>query len=400
MAVSFGPSGPILAVVSIHLDHAATTPLRPEIAELIASVGALGLGNPSALHAAGRRARRMLDDARDEVADVLGADSDEIVFTSGGTEANDLAVNGVAERRPGVVLCSAVEHDSVLEPVRALDGRVVAVDDRGRLSLDALGGTLTRERDADGVALVSVMLVNNENGVRQPLDEAAALTRELAPGTPVHTDAVQAAAWLDLAVHAASADLVTVTAHKLGGPVGTGALVVRSGTSVAARLRGGGQENERRSGTQNVVGAIAFARALSLAAAERDDAAARAASLRDRFVEGITVGVDAVVEPARPERDDRAGLVGGTVQVCFPGLESEALLFLLDDAGVEASAGSACAAGALEPSHVLAAMGVPAPVARGALRISVGRDTTPDDIDRAVEIVTGVVTRLAKGQAA
>lgn len=384
----------------IHLDHAATTPLRPEIAEIVASTAAAGLGNPSSLHAAGRRARRLLDDARDELAAVVGATSDEIVFTSGGTEANDLAVHGVAARRGGTVLCSAVEHDSVLEAVRLLAGRTVAVDPRGRLRIDALEAELARARDTTGVALVSVMLVNNENGVRQPLHDVRVLVDEIVPGTPVHTDAVQAAAWLDLSTAAASADLVSLTGHKLGAPVGVGALVVRRGVRIAPRLRGGGQENERRSGTQNVVGAVALARAMSLAAAERDVTHARAAALRDRFVEGILTAVEGTVEPAMAGHDDRGGLVGGTAQVCFPGLESEALLFLLDEAGVEASAGSACAAGALSTSHVLAAMGVPGDVARGALRISVGRGTTETEIDRAVTIVADAVTRLREARAA
>lgn len=381
----------------IHLDHAATTPLRPEVAELIGTLGASGLGNPSSLHASGRRARRRLDDARDEVAACLGVTSAEIVFTSGGTEANDLAVHGVAAQRPGVVLCSAVEHDSVLEPVRVRQGRTVAVDPGGRVRPEVLERELGT---ADAVALVSVMAVNNENGVRQPLAEVAEVIDTVAPGTPLHTDAVQAAAWLDLTGIAAVAELVTLTAHKLGGPVGVGALVVRDGTPIAPRVRGGGQENERRSGTQNVVGAAAFARALSLAAAEREDAASKAAALRDRFVSGVVSLVDGVVVPADPNAAAGPELAGGTVQVCFPGVESEALLFLLDEAGVEASAGSACAAGALEPSHVLAAMGVPDRLARGALRISVGPDTTADDIDRAVQVVAASVARLGGVQAA
>lgn len=366
----------------------------------MARTGALGLGNPSSLHAAGRRARRLLDDARDEIADLLGVDSSEIVFTSGGTEANDLAIRGVAERRDGVVLCSAVEHDSVLAAVAAVGGETVGVDERGRLSLDALRDTLVAAPRRGGVALVSVMLVNNENGVRQPLADVVRLVTDFAPGTPVHTDAVQAAPWLDLAAATAEADLVTVTAHKLGGPVGVGALVVREGTPLAARLAGGGQENERRSGTQNVVGAVAFARAMTLAAAERAEVAARVGELRDRFVEQLLAAVDGVVEPATPDHGDRSGLVGGIVQLCVRGVESEALLFLADEAGLEASAGSACAAGALEPSHVLAAMDVPADVARGALRISVGRGTTGDDVDRAAAIVADAVTRLRGVRAA
>ncbi len=359
---------------------------------------ALGLGNPSSRHTAGRRARRVLDDARDEVADVLGVEPGEVVFTSGGTEGDDLAVHGVAAARPGRVLCSAVEHDAVLEAVRAVGGSTVAVDARGRLDLGDLERHLVGD-EAD-VALVSVMTVNNENGVHQPVLEAAAMVRDLAPDTFVHTDAVQAAGWLDLRAEAGAVDLLTITAHKLGGPVGVGALIVRGDTPLTPRLRGGGQENERRSGTQNVAGAVGLARALSLAASERDGTVRRVAALRDRFADAVVAAVGDVHEPACGKHRDRDHLVGGTVQLCFGGVESEALLFLLDEAGVEASAGSACAAGALEPSHVLAAMGVSAELARGALRISVGRDTTEDEIDFAVGVVVDAVNRLRGVKAA
>lgn len=386
--------------MSVHLDHAATTPLRDEVVEEMAAIHRLGLGNPSSRHAAGRRARRLLDDARDEVADLFGVDASEIVFTSGGTEADDLAVRGVAARRPGTVLCSAVEHDAVLEPTRAAGGRTVAVDARGLVSLDDLADALEAAAGAGGVSLVSVMAVNNENGVRQPVEAVSSLVDRIAPGTPVHTDAVQAAGWMDLRDLAARVDLMTVTGHKLGGPVGTGVLVVRDGTPLSARLLGGGQENERRSWTQNVAGAVGLARALTLAAGERDAVAPRVSALRDRFADAVVATVDAVVEPANPDHGDRGNLVGGTVQLCFPGVESEALLFLLDEAGVEASAGSACAAGALEPSHVLEAMGVDPAVARGALRVSVGRTTTAEEIDRAVQVVVDAVGRLRRVRAA
>ncbi len=384
----------------MYLDHAATVPLRDEVAEVTDEVRARPLGNPSSLHGSGRRARRLLDDARDEVAEVLGADPGGVVFTSGGTEANNLAVHGVAERRAGAVVCSAVEHDSVLEPVRYRGGRIVAVDAHGTVDLDDLADQLEAAAADGGVALVSVMLVNNENGVAQPLDAVAATVAEHAPGTPVHTDAVQGAAWLDLATATAAADLVTLTGHKIGAPVGTGALVLRGAPPLAAHLLGGGQEDERRSGTQNVVGAVGLARALSLAAAEREQAAMRAATLRDRFADAVTAALDDVVEPAGTGPSGRDRLVGGTVQLCFEGVESEALLFLLDQAGVEASAGSACAAGALEVSHVLTAMGVPDHLAAGALRISVGRDTTEADIDLAVAAVVDAVERLRGARAA
>lgn len=384
----------------VRLDHAATTTLRPEAAAAVAEAQASGLGNPSAVHAAGRRARRLLDDARDELATLLGARPGEVVFTSGGTESDDLAIHGVAAARPGRVLCSAIEHEAVLEPVHLLGGRIVDVDARGRLSLDALERELKAARDDGGVALVSLMLVNNENGVRQPLDEAVALVHALAPGTPVHTDAVQAAGWLDLRIAAASADLVSISGHKFGAPVGVGALIVRGGTPLVPRLLGGGQERERRSGTTDVAGAIGLAVAARSAAAERDSTSARVAALRDRLAAQLMTRIPGVVEPARADGTDRAHLVGGTVQLCIEGVEGEALLFLLDEAGIEASAGSACAAGALDPSHVLAAMGVPRSLARGALRLSLGHDSTDEDVDRAVAMIPDAVDRLRPGRAA
>ncbi len=236
-----------LPVVRVCLDHAATTPVRAEAAAAFAEAVQRGLGNPSSVHASGRAARRALDDARDEVATFLGAGPGEVVFTSGGTEADDLAVNGVADARPGRVLCSAVEHDAVREPVLARGGSTVAVRSDGVLDLDDLERQLRGAgRAGEDLSVVSLLLVNNENGVRQPLDEAAGLVRDLAPGALVHTDAVQAAGWLDLAIHAAAADLVSISGHKIGAPAGIGALVVRDGVALEPRLRGGGQERERR----------------------------------------------------------------------------------------------------------------------------------------------------------
>ncbi len=384
-----------LSTVRVRLDHAATTPVRAEAAAALTEAVQRGLGNPSSVHASGRAARRALDDARDVVANFLGAEPGEVVFTSGGTEADDLAVNGVADARPGRLLCSAVEHDAVREPVLARGGSTVAVRADGVLDLDELERELRAVGRVDeDISLVSLMLVNNENGVRQPLDEAVRLVRDLAPGALVHTDAVQAAGWLDLALHAAAADLVSISGHKIGAPAGIGALVVRDGVVLEPRLRGGGQERERRSGTPNVAGAIALAVAVGLVAAERDRTRPRVAALRSRLLAGLEADIDGLVEPARSGTEAHPEPVGGTIQVCIPGVEGESLLFLLDDAGVEASAGSACAAGALDPSHVLAAMGVPRDLARGALRLSLGHTSTDTDVDRALEVIPAAVAQL------
>ena len=347
------------------------------------------LGNPSSVHASGQAARRVLDDARDLLAEVLGAKSSEIVFTSGGTESDNLAVTGVLARRPGRALCTTIEHEAVLEPVHAAGGGTVPVNKLGIVDLGALAAQLD-----DEVSIVSVMTANNENGVVQPIAEVAALVHERAPGAVFHTDAVQAAGWLDLSTAAANADLVAISGHKFGAPIGSGALVVREGTALAPVLLGGGQEHERRSGTPNVAGAMALAVAARLAAEGRGAFVARVAPLRDRLADGLCATIDGVIEPARPANGDRSGLAPGIVQVCIAGVEGEALLFLLDEAGVDASAGSACAAGALDPSHVLAAMGVPAEMARGALRLSLGHTTTDSDVDRALEVIPAAVAQL------
>ena len=380
-----------LRTVRVYLDHAATTPPRPEALAAMADVLARQLGNPSSVHASGQAARRALDDARDVLAEVLGAKSSEIVFTSGGTESDNLAITGVLARRPGRALCSTIEHEAVLEPVHAADGCTVPVTKLGVVDLDALAAKLD-----DTVSIVSVMTANNENGVIQPIAEIAALVHERAPGAVFHTDAVQAAGWLDLSVVAAQADLIAISGHKFGAPIGSGALVVREGTKLAPLLLGGGQEHERRSGTPNVAGAMAVAVAARLAAESRDEFVARVSRMRDRLADGLCATIDGMIEPALPANCDRSGLAPGIVQVCIAGVEGEALLFLLDEAGVDASAGSACAAGALDPSHVLAAMGVPGEMARGALRLSLGHTTTEADVDRALDVIPAAVAQLRR----
>lgn len=361
----------------VYLDHAATSPLRPEVAEAVDEVRRAGLGNPSGAHRLARAARRRLDEAREEIATLLGRRPGEVVFTSGGTEADNLAVFG----SPGPWACSAVEHHAVLDPVRSLGGRVLDVDRFGRV--DPTGAT--------GAAFVSVMLVNNETGA---VNDLAAVRAAIGEAPVLHTDAVAAARWLDVAAAAAPADLVTISGHKLGAPVGVGALVVGSRVPLTARQLGGGQERERRSGTVDVAGAVALATALRLAVAERAEVVPRVGALRDRLVDGIRQGVpDAVVTAEGAER------VAGTAHVCVPGLSSEALLFLLDEGGVCASAASSCASGAQQASHVLAAMGVDPVVGRGSLRFSLGPGTTGADVDRAAAVVVAAVDRLRSAAA-
>ena len=373
-----------------YLDHAATTPMRPEA--LAAMVPALrdGYGNASGAHALARQARAALDGARDDLAEVVGCAPGEIVYTSGGTEADNLAVRGVLGARGGTVVCTAIEHHAVLHPVEAAGGRVVGVDRRGVVDLDALAAAV----DGD-VALVSVVLVNNEVGTVQPLAEIAEVVRQRAPGALLHTDAAQALCWLDLRQHTACADLITLASHKCGGPVGSGALVVRAGVTIHAQQLGGGQERERRSGTQDVAGALGFAAAAVAAVAEREALVARAGAWRDELVAAVRAGVPGAIESAVPDGDGRHHLVAGVANLCLPAVDSEALLFQLEhDHGVLASAASSCASGAQEPSHVLAALGIDRALAAGSLRLSLGWSTTQADIDAACAGVPDAARRL------
>jgi cysteine desulfurase len=375
-----------------YLDHAATTPLRPEArAAMLPWLGGGAFGNPSGAHAVARAARQAVDEARDAVAGVLACAPNEVVFTGGGTEADNLAVLGVAAARPGApLLATAVEHHAVLEPLARAGGTTFAVRPNGRADLDALVDAL---RERPGTALVSVMAANNEVGVVQPVADVARLVRRHAPEAVVHTDAVQAAAWLDVGALVAGAHLVSLSGHKLGGPQGVGVLVVRRGTPLRARSLGGGQERELRSGTHNVAGIVGLATALVAAAEGRDEEVARVASLRDRLAEGLRAEVPDVVETAAPD-GDRSHLLPGTVHLTIAGVESESLLFLLDEAGVCASAASACASGAQEASHVLAAMGTPPAATTGALRLTLGWTSTDADVDRVLDVLPAAVARL------
>ena len=373
-----------------YLDNAATTPLRAEALEAMLPFLTGRFGNPSGGHRVARDARLALDEARDEVADVLGCQPGEVVFTAGGTEADNLAVLGVVAARGGTAVCPAAEHHAVLHAVHAVGGRVVGTGPDAAVDLEQLAAALDDLRGQ--VAVVSAMTANNEVGTLTPLAEVAAVVAERAPGAALHTDAVQAAGWCDLRALAAPAALVSVAAHKLGGPKGVGCLVVRAGTPLRPLLHGGGQERDRRSGTQDVAGVVGFATALRLAAEERVEAGARAGALRARLLTRLEGEVGRVVASVPLER-----ALPGHLHVRIEGCEGEALLVLLDDAGVCASAGSACASGAVEPSHVLLAMGVPKAEALTSLRLSIGRATTVADVDAAADAVAAAAARLRAG---
>lgn len=376
-----------------YLDHAATTPMRAEAVEAMLPFFSEQFANPSGSHRFARHVRKAIDEARDDVADVLGCQPGEIIFTSGGTEADNTAIFGALERRSGIAVCPAVEHHAVLHAVESRHGRVVGVDASAHVNLDALADVLAGA--ADHVSVVSVMAVNNEVGTITDIAAVAEVVRRSTPHAVLHTDAVQAACWLDLGTITPHVDLMSLSAHKFGGPKGVGLLMARSGTDFAPLIVGGGQERERRSGTHNVAGIIAMTVALRATHQERAAENHRVAGLRDELVDGLRAELDGVHETV-----ERTRKVSGSAHVCIDGIENEALLYLLDESGICASAASSCASGAMEPSHVLAAMGVSRERAVGALRLTLGHTTTPDDVCRATAVIADAVRRLRKGRAA
>lgn len=371
----------------VYLDYNATAPLRPEVRETLAAALDL-VGNPSSVHGFGRACRSAVEHARAQVAALVGARPSEVVFTSGGTEANNLALRGAAPGRRLVV--SAIEHESVL--AAAPDAARVPVNAQGVVDLDALDARLAA-LDADGgpPACLSLMLANNETGVLQPVAEAARLAH--ARGALVHCDAVQAAGRLPLDRAALGVDLLTLSAHKLGGPQGVGALVVRDGLTLPALLRGGGQERGRRAGTENVAGIAGFGRAAELALSDLD-AAAGLAALRD----GLERRIRALVPTVRLFGAG-APRLANTSCIGLPGLPGETQVMALDLAGVAVSAGAACSSGKVRASHVLRAMGADPAEAGSAIRVSLGWATGPADIDRFIEAWTALHRRVASAPA-
>lgn len=376
----------------VYLDHAATTPMRPEAVAAMQPFHDQLFANPSGSHRFAREARRVVDESRDDVADVLGCLPGEVIFTGGGTEGDNAAILGAMRRLGAHAVCSAAEHHAVLHCVeygaRHGQGTVVGVTSLGHVDLDHLRDVLAGLVVRDIVPVVSVMAVNNEVGTITPMADVARIVRDTAPRAVLHTDAVQAASWMDLSEMTALVDVLTLSSHKFGGPKGAGVMYQRNGVHLEPLILGGGQERDRRSGTHNVAGIAATAAALRATATHRVEECGRVEALRHRLLEGLERcgGVAVTVPPAAS--------VPGIVHVCVEGIESEALLYLLDEEGVCASAASACASGAMEPSHVLAAMGVPRQRAMGALRLSLGHTTTEADIDRAVAAVGAAIRRL------
>jgi cysteine desulfurase len=424
-------------MTSVYLDHAATTPMRPEaIAAMTEELARVG--NPSSLHAAGRRARRVVEESREEIAEVFGARPSEVIFTSGGTEANNLAIKGLfwarqdasspsapapATPAPGTpapatpapatrsrLLTTSIEHHAVLDPARWLEqaqGASVTwlgVDDIGLVHADELRAAVSAD-----VALVSVMWANNEVGTIQPVAELAAVARE--HGVPFHTDAVQAAAQIPLNFAASGVSAMTISAHKLGGPVSAGALILARDVQPVPVLHGGGQERDIRSGTLDTPAIRAFAVAAVCCARSLESESVRLTALRDDLIgQVLAIVPDAILNGPPPSvtvNDAGPGLgsspgtgrLPGNVHFSFPGCEGDALLMLLDAQGIACSTGSACTAGIAEPSHVLLAMGADESRARGSLRFSLGHTSTPADVAALVAALPAAVERARRATA-
>ncbi len=379
----------------VYLDHAATTPVDPEVAEAMARVLRDVPGNPSSIYAEGRRARALVDLAREEVAAALGAESAEIVFTSGGTEADNLAIRGVLKARRGEddktgphLVISSIEHHAVLDTAADLERHAhvrvatVAVDRDGRVDPRDVANAI-----GEATALVSIMHGNNEIGTIQPIEAIGAICRER--GVAFHTDAVQTVGILPFDVRTLPVDLVSVNAHKFYGPKGVGALYVRRGTRIATLQTGGGQEKGRRTGTENVAGIVGLGVAMRLSTERREVEAAKQRGLRDRIMEGVRARVPGAILTGHPTER-----LPNNASFCFPGTQGEALIVALDLAGFSVSSGSACTSGETEPSHVLLAIGLERDVAQGSLRVTVGRDTTEVDVDAFVAALAPIVERI------
>ena len=375
----------------IYLDHSATTPVRPEVLEAMLPFLREHHGNAGSLHRFGRNCRRAVETAREQVAALINAEPREILFTSGGTESDNLAIRGIVEARDGAakrMITTAVEHHAVLHTGESLartnrvDLQIVGVDRGGLVDPDAVEALL-----GDETVLVSVMHANNETGVVQPLERIGALCRER--GIPFHSDTVQSVGKLPLDVRKLPLDLAAISGHKLYGPKGIGALFVRSGTGIEPQAVGGAQERGRRAGTENVAGIVGLGRACELLSGELQSTSKQMEVLRDRLQEGVLATV-----PYAGINGSTAHRLPNSLNMAFNDLDGERMMFALDQEGIAVSTGSACTAGSLDPSHVLLAMGQSHEHASSAIRFSLGRDNTEEEIDRVISLLPGLVEQL------
>ena len=380
----------------IYMDHAGTTPLSPDVLQAMTPYFTLMFGNPSSIHTVGQEARYALDEARERVAGVLNCRPREIVFTGGGTESDNSAIDGVAtalQETGSHIITSSVEHHAVLHTCQHLESRgfdvtYLPVDSLGMVQPESVYKAITGK-----TTLVSLMYANNEIGTVNPLPEISAAikerAKELSRTIVFHTDAVQAAGFLDLDVRRLGVDLLSLSGHKFYGPKGTGVLYIRRGTAFLPLIVGGGQERERRSGTENIPGIVGLSHALATADARREEAGRHCAALRDRIIRQVLAAV-----PGSKLNGHPTERLPNNANFSFPGVEGEPILLGLDMAGIAASSGSACSSGSLEPSHVLLALGQSAEVARGSLRITLGKDNTEEEVDYLLSVLVDLVERL------
>lgn len=380
----------------IYMDHAATTALRPEALEAMLPYFGVSFGNPSSIYTLAQEARNAVDDARQTIAGLIGCRISELIFTSGGTESDNTALKGVAFALRNVgnhIITTAIEHHAILHTCHQLeqfgfDVTYLPVDRHGLVDPDDVAKAIT-----DRTILVSVMLANNEIGTIEPVAAIARTvkqeSRRLDRNILMHTDAVQGAGFLDLNVRELGVDLMSLSAHKFHGPKGVGVLYVKRGTPFEPQMMGGGQERERRSGTENVPGIVGMAEAFQLACQERETTAARCVAMRDRIIEGLQDRVEHAHLNGHPvER------LPNNVNISFEAVEGEPILLGLDFAGISASSGSACSSASLEPSHVLLAIGLAAELAQGSVRITLGKDNTDEEVDYMLSVIPDLVNRL------
>ena len=378
-----------------YFDHAATTPLDPRVFDAMAPALRDGWGNPGGIHQEAQRARALLDDARERIADVLECQPREIILTSGGTEADNLAIRGAAKAREHAgrhIITCAIEHHAVLHPFEQLEREgwettILPVDREGFVD-----PAQVRDAVRDDTALVSVMAANNEIGTLEPVAEIARAVKERNPRTIVHTDAVQAAGAIDIRPDILGVDLLSLTAHKIYGPKGAGLLYQRRRTPLDPQILGGGQEEERRAGTESVAQAVGLATALQLAEQERQARTQHAADLRDQLWRELRERIHPIQLNGPADWSKR---LPNNLHLCFPGIEGESILLSLDLEGIAASSGSACTTGSTDPSHVLSALGIDPDTAHSALRLTLGQSTTAESVDRVAETLPQITQRLA-----
>lgn len=374
----------------VYLDNSATTPVKPEVLEAMLPYLKDEYGNPSSIYRKAAAAEIAVRTAREQVAEALGASANEIFFTACGTEADNWAIKGVAlanQKKGKHIITSQIEHHAVLHTVQYLEKMgfsvtVLPVDGEGKVSPDAL-----RDAIREDTVLVSIMMANNEIGTVQPIRELAAIAKE--KGVLFHTDAVQAVGSLAIDVKELGVDLLSLSAHKFGGPKGVGALYIKRGTRIDNFMHGGAQERNRRGGTENVAGIAGLGKAISLATANIEEKAARITALRDKLIAGIEKEIPHI--RFNGHRTDR---LPGNINFCFQYIEGEALLLRLDAKGIAASSGSACTSGSLDPSHVLLALGLPHEIAHGSLRLSIGEQNTEEEIDYVLKVLPDIVNTL------